>query len=41
MHMEDSKKTIYRIFKITYPVDIGDTFLLKITQDKKLFFYLE
>jgi len=35
--MEDSKKTIYRIFKITYPVVIRDDVLLKITQDKKKF----
>ena len=41
MHMEDSKKTIYRIFKITYDMEIGDVFLLKLTQDKKLFFYPE
>jgi hypothetical protein len=39
--MEDSEKTIYRIFKITYAMVIRDAFMLKITQDKKLFFYPE
>jgi len=38
--MEDSKKTIYRIFKITYAMETRGAVLLKITQDKKLFFIL-